>query len=226
MLSVGTVIGIVVGNRAAHAAGLDAFRVWIATLVLFAAALVGARLLFVAAHWSAYRHELGRIFNRNEGGAAQYGGVLVAMPLSWPLLAVLDVPFAAFWDIGVITILVGMVFTRLGCLLNGCCAGTPSQRLGINLPNHRGEWRRRVPTQILEGVFAVVLLVWGLSLWSELPGPGALFLLLTGSYAAGRLVLESAREHEPHERGFNLQHTVSLLISMVSFSSLAMLWQG
>ena len=223
MLYAGTVIGIVAGNRAAHAAGLDAFRVWVATLVLFAAALLGARMLFVAAHWSAYRHDLGRIFNRNEGGAAQYGGLLVAVPLSWPLLAFLDVPFAAFWDIGVITILVAMVFTRVGCLLNGCCAGAPS-RLGINLPNHRREWRRRVPTQILEAVFALLLLGWGLNLWSNLPGPGALFLLLTGSYAAGRLVLESLREHEPHERGFNLQHTISMLISIVSFSSLALLW--
>ena len=226
MLYVGTVIGIGVGNRAAHAAGLDAFRVWIATLVLFAAALVGARVLFVAAHWSAYRHDLGRIFNRNEGGAAQYGGLLVAVPLSWPLLAVLNVPFAAFWDIGVVTILVGMAFTRVGCLLNGCCAGTPSQHFGINLPNHRREWRRRVPTQILEGLFALLLLVWGLKVWSDLPGPGALFLLLTGSYASGRLVLESMREHEPHQRGFNLQHTISMLISIVSFSSLALLWPG
>lgn len=226
MLYVGTVTGIVVGNRAAHAVGLDAFRVWIATLVLFAAALVGARLLFVAAHWPAYRHDLARIFNRNEGGAAQYGGLLVALPLSWPLLAILNVPFAAFWDIAVITILVAMAFTRVGCLLNGCCAGAPSQRFGINLPNHRNEWRRRVPTQILEGAFAVVLLVWGLGLWSSLPRPGTLFLLLTGSYAAGRFVLESAREHEPHARRFNLQHTVSLLISIASFSSLAMLWQG
>jgi prolipoprotein diacylglyceryltransferase len=226
MLYVGTVVGIVVGNRAAHAAGLDAFRVWVATLVLFAAALAGARLLFVAEHWSAYRHNLGRIFNRNEGGAAQYGGLLVAVPLSWPLLAILKVPFAMFWDIGVITILVAMAITRVGCLLNGCCAGAPSRYLGINLPNHRGEWRRRVPTQVLESVFAMVLLVWGLNLWSDLPGPGALFLLMTGSYAAGRLALESMREHEPQQRGFNLQHTISLLISMVSFSSLALLWRG
>lgn len=226
MLYVGTVIGIVAGNRAAHAAGLDAFRVWLATLILFATALVGARLLFVAAHWPAFRHDLGRIFNRNEGGASQYGGLLLAAPLSWPLLAILEVPFAAFWDIGVITILVGMAFTRVGCLLNGCCAGAPAKRFGLNLPNHRGEWRRRVPTQILEGLFALVLLVWGVSSWGDLPGPGALFLWLTGSYAAGRLVLESVREHEPHERGFNLQHTISMLISIVSFSSLALLWPG
>ena len=34
MLYIGTVLGIFAGNRAAHAAGLDAFRVWIATLTL------------------------------------------------------------------------------------------------------------------------------------------------------------------------------------------------
>ena len=225
MLYIGTVLGVLAGNRAAHAVGLDAFRVWIATLTLFAAALVGARLLFVGIEWQRHGRYPHRIFDRNQGGAAQYGGLLVAVPLSWPLLAALDLPVALFWDVAVITILVGMTVTRVGCLLNGCCAGREVRRLGVTLPNERGEWRRRVPTQILEGALALTLLALGLRAWPALPAPGALFLLLAGGYAAARLVLETLREHPPAARPFNVQHAISLGIAVVSFMSLATLWK-
>ena len=224
MLYVGTVLGVFAGNRAAHAAGLDAFRVWIATLTLFAAALIGARLLFVAIEWQRHGRYPHRIFDRNQGGAAQYGGLLLALPLSWPLLTALDLPLGAFWDIGVITILVGMTFTRIGCLLNGCCAGREVRRFGVMLPNARGEWRRRAPTQILEGALALALLALGVRAWPALPGPGALFLLLAGGYATGRLVLETLREHPPSARRFNIQHAISLGIAAVSFTTLTVLW--
>ena len=224
MLYIGTVLGVLAGNRAAHVAGLDAFRVWIATLTLFAAALVGARLLFVGIEWLRHGRYPHRIFDRNQGVAAQYGGLLVAVPLSWPLLAALDLPIGRFWDIGVITILVGMTITRIGCLLNGCCAGREVRRFGVTLPNQRGEWRKRVPTQILEGALALAPLALGWRAWPALPAPGALFLLLAGGYASGR-VLETFREHPPEARTFNVQHAISLGIAVVSFTRLAMLWK-
>ena len=51
MLYVGLVFGVIAGNIAAHAAGLDPLRVYIATIVLIVPALIGARLLFVASEW-------------------------------------------------------------------------------------------------------------------------------------------------------------------------------
>ena len=224
MLYVGTVLGVVAGNRAAHEVGLDAFHVWIATLILFAASLVGARLLFVAIQWQRHTRYPHRILDRNQGGAAQYGGLLFAVPLSWPLLTTLDLPLGAFWDIGIITILVGMTFTRIGCLLNGCCAGREVRRFGVMMPNVRGEWRRRVPTQMFEGALALALLALAVRAWPAMPAPGALFLLLAGGYASGRLVLETMREHPPGARAFNIQHAISLGIAAVSFTTLAMLW--
>jgi prolipoprotein diacylglyceryltransferase len=99
------------------------------------------------------------------------------------------------------------------------------RRFGLRLPNKRGEWRRRAPTQILEGALALALLALGLRAWPALPAPGALFLLLAGGYGSGRLVLETLREHPPGVRSFNVQHAISLGIAIVSFTSLAMLWK-
>lgn len=224
LLYVGAVTGIMFGNVWANAMGLDGLRVWLAMIVLFAIALVGSRLLYVAQHWETYRRDLGRIWDRNEGGAAQYGGFLAIVPCSWPLLAMLDVPFGAFWDVTAGTIMVGMIFTRVGCLLNGCCSGRPSEWFGVRLPNHNGVWRRRVPTQVLEGVLAAVLLVAAIALRPRFPFPGAVFLFVSGGYAAGRLLLESAREREADERAFTIHHVISIGIAVVSFGTLTILW--
>src|SRR5262249_35439152 len=146
--------------------GLDPARTFAAMLLLILPALVGARLLHVAAHWPAYRRDPGRIWRRSEGGAAMYGGLVLAFLLSLPLLAGLSLPVGAFWDAATVTMLIGMVFTRAGCLLNGCCAGRPAEGpLALWLPDARGVWRRRLPTQLLEGGLGAVLLAGSVLLW-------------------------------------------------------------
>ena len=224
MLYVGLIIGTAAGNVAAHRAGIDAFRAYVATMLLIPMALIGARLLFVGANWRHFRHHPRDVFNPDQGGAAQYGGILLAVPLSFPLLAALGLPFGTFWDVSSFTILVGMIPTRIGCLLNGCCGGKPVRRWGILLPNHLGVWSRRVPTQLLEATLAAIILSACIAIWSSAPFPGALFLFAAGAYATGRLVLESVRERPPASRRVSLQHAISLLIAVVSFTVLTVRW--
>ncbi len=222
MLYVGLVAGVVAGNIAAHAAGLDAFRVFVVTLLLIPPSLAGARLLHVATHWDFYRKNRKKIWDRNEGGQAQYGGLLVMVPLSFPLLSALDLPLGAFWDVASFTILTGMIFTRFGCLLNGCCAGRPTNGWGIWLPNVQGVWEKRIPTQLLEAAWATVLLFSMTRVWHLLPFRGALFLYIVAGYAVGRLALESARELTPGARRFTIHHAISLgmiAVSLVAFTA-------
>jgi phosphatidylglycerol---prolipoprotein diacylglyceryl transferase len=225
MLYVGLVAGVVAGNVAAHVVGIDAFRAYVATLVLIPLALVGARLLHVASYWRLYRRTPRRIWDRNDAGFAMYGGLPVALLFSVPLLAVLELPFLGFWDVATVTILVGMMFTRIGCLLNGCCAGRPSKAWGsVYLPNHLGVWERRIPTQCLEAGWAAALVASAMTAWRWLPFPGAFFLLATAGYASGRLVLESAREPEPGARRFTVHHAISLAMVVASLAVLIACW--
>jgi len=225
MLYLGLVCGIVAGNAAAHAAHVDAFRVYVATLLLVPVALVGARLLFVACEWTLYRDDLRRIWNRREGGAALYGGLILALPLSLPILSALGVGFGAFWDIASFTMLVGMIFTRVGCLLNGCCSGRPSSRWwGVFLPNHAGVWARRIPTQCLEATLAAALLAAAAANWHRMPFPGALFAFVAAGYAGGRLLLEGTREQRAGERRFTVQHAISLAMVVASLTVLTVRW--
>ena len=225
MMYVGLTVGVVTGNVAAHAAGLNAFRAYAATLLLIGPALLGSRMLHVALHWRFYRQNLRQIWDGGEGGSAQYGGLPIVLPLSVPLLWALRLPFGAFWDMALFTILVTMIFGRIGCLLNGCCVGRPSRSwMSVYLPNPSGVWEKRMPTQLLEAGWAAVLLVFSMYIWRWLPFPGALFLVITGSYAAGRLVLESTRAPAPGAGRFNIYHGMSVVIVVLSLAVLTARW--
>lgn len=225
MLYTGIVLGIYAQLYAARSAGLDLALTLSATLLLLTAALAGARLLHVISNWRLYRERPGRIFRFVDGGAAMYGGLLLAVPLSFALLPVLGVPLGAYWDTATFAMLVGMIITRGGCFLNGCCAGRPtSSWWGINLPNYKGVWRRRIPMQILESVSGTIVLAATVLLWRRLPFKGALFLFALGAYCAGRIVLESMRDELDRVMGMSVHKTISTGFVALSLGVFVIAW--
>jgi phosphatidylglycerol---prolipoprotein diacylglyceryl transferase len=194
MLYLGCVAGVLAGAAVAGSVGLERSRVALATIVLLIPALAGARLWFVLEHWSVYRREPRRIWRRSEGGAALHGGLLLSVVVSVPLLALLAIPFWGFWDAASYTMLIGLIFTRVGCLMHGCCAGrTTSGRVGVWLPDHHGVWQRRIPTPLLEAGWAALVLAGAALAPAGRPFAGAVFLGVLAAYGAGRLLLEPTR---------------------------------
>src|SRR5215471_5596064 len=79
MLYTGASAGVLLGTRWAALNGLPAAKINAAMLLLLLPALAGARLLFVASRWDAFRKDLTRIGRCSEGGAALYGGLILAL---------------------------------------------------------------------------------------------------------------------------------------------------
>jgi phosphatidylglycerol:prolipoprotein diacylglycerol transferase len=220
----GIFAGIVVENAAANTGDVDAARVYAATIVLLIPAFVGARVAHVAGAWRHYRATPRTLWDRTRGGMALYGAIPAMLAASVPLLAALDVPFWRFWDVATFCILVGMIFTRIGCLLNGCCEGRPtSSRLGIGLPDVHGCWERRYPTQLLEAALAAVLLVAAAVLWARDTFSGSVFLSALGGYAAGRFLLQTTRARRKRYAGIDAAQAFSLLFAVTSVIVLAVL---
>jgi phosphatidylglycerol---prolipoprotein diacylglyceryl transferase len=186
MLYLGLVAGVLVGNLAAHVTGVNALRVFAATLILIPPAIAGARLLYVAEHWERYRASPRRIWNRQEGGMAMYGGMPVMLLFSVPVVAAAGIGLGAFWDVASLTIVTGMVFAKIGCWLNGCCA-----RGGTR--GGSGAWAH-IPAQLIEAGWAAVVLAIAGALLGRLSFPGELFLAVTAIHGAGRLMLISMRQ--------------------------------
>lgn len=226
MLYFGLLFGVVAGNLAARKAGLDSLHAYFATLILIVAALIGTRLLYVAVNWRAYCHNPRRIWDRHDGGGIMYGGLLAALFVSVPVLRLLHLNFGAFWDASIFTILVGMVFTRIGCLLNGCCYGCPSRSwLGAYLPDSRGAWEKRIPTQAMEAACAVLLLIFAAFTWRWMPFSFALFLWVTLAYSCARFFMEFARGREPGSGNIPVAHVISVLAFVSSICALTRYWR-
>lgn len=193
MLYFGYLAGLVIASAfVLHQSEVKQFA--LATLVMLVPALLGARLWFALEHPRAFFEEPSRIFQIRDGGAAIYGGLVLSFAISPLILRTGGLDFWRFWDGAAIVMLVGLIITRFGCLMNGCCCGRETGgRLGMWLPNFAGEWRKRYPSQIMEATCGVVILVVELSIRDRLPFPGALFLSAVATYGASRLVLELTR---------------------------------
>jgi len=223
MLYLGLNAGVLAGNIAAHAAGIDAFRVFGATMLLTVPALFGSRLLGALTNWQRTRRRPRRFWGSSQGGG-QYGGLILALPLSVPLLRLLHLSLGAFWDVAMFTILVAMFFGRIGCWLHGCCTGRRADNwMTFNSPDSRGKWHRRYPTQLLEAAWSLVLLVLAVAVWRRMPFPGALFLFISAIYAIGRVFMESLREHLSVEGSFTIHHGIS--VAMIVLCTAALVWR-
>src|SRR5262249_5421686 len=173
--------------------------------------------------WRIYRDNLRRICDRSDGGYTLYGGLPAALLVSVPLLRALHLGFPAFWDVAIFTILIGMFFGRIGCLLKGCCSGK-AWKFGLRLPDANGVWERPVPTQLMEAAWAAVLVVAALAARHSTPFPGAVLLLVCLVYAAGRLPMDFARDRETTNL-FTIARVISIVISLLSISALTFYWR-
>jgi phosphatidylglycerol:prolipoprotein diacylglycerol transferase len=198
LLYIGLVSGFYVMYGVSPSLGMPATTAALAVLVMFVPALAGSRLWFVLDHWAIYRRDPRRIWRLSEGGMTLYGGLVLALLLSPAVLAAFGLGFWQFWDGATFTMLVGMLAARVGCLLNGCCAGRCSDGwLALRLPDHRGRWERRYPVQLLEISTAATLLVLCTLLLVVGAPRGTVFGVALFGYASARLLIDPLRERPP-----------------------------
>lgn len=145
------------------------------------------------------------------GGLTYYGGFLGASLAAWFLLRADRFPFWKAADMAGLVVPVGLAFGRMGCVLAGCCFGTPwSSPLALVFPagSAASEAQARAgllasshhpslpvhPAQLYESAaslgIAAVLLLW---LHGRKRYDGQVFLAFVGLYAFARFVLEYFR---------------------------------
>ncbi len=190
LLYLGFAAGVVLGG---YETGLPYPRFTAASLVLLIAALIGSRVWYVVGHPKFLTDRTGAV-RVADAGAGLYGGLVLSFAVSWPVVRLTGLEFWRFWDGVAIIMLVGMAVTRIGCLISGCCSGRETHGpFGLWLPDDRGQWKRRYPTQLFESAWAATILIVGLSLYEPSGRPGLLFLGSAAAYGIGRLGMELLR---------------------------------
>ena len=103
--------------------------------ILVVCGLAGARTFFVAEHWGWYRADPASALRIWEGGLMFYGSIVfgAAALVAWCLAT--RTPPLPLLDLFAVAVPVGQAFGRVGCLLNGCCYGRPSDScLAVSYP--------------------------------------------------------------------------------------------
>jgi len=93
------------------------------------AGVVGARLFHVVHYFDSYRANPLSVFAIWHGGLELLSGVILAVSVIFLYMLYHKLPKRRYLDILAIGLMSGLAFGRIGCFLNGCCFGKPT-----NLP--------------------------------------------------------------------------------------------
>ncbi|MGN6573967.1 MAG: prolipoprotein diacylglyceryl transferase [Pseudolabrys sp.] len=214
-------LAIIVATFFATASGLDGDRTALAVVLVFVPGFIGARLLYVARHWRHFRGDPARILRRSGGGLSLYGGVIGVFAGTVPVLWALAIPPAPFCDALVLGMMAGLVVAKGGCLLNGCCYGRPTGHwCAAHLPDDRGVWRLRFPSQLLEMAWAAIVFVVLVALRGAMLPAGLIACAGIALHPVGRLFLQKLRD-EKAENAAVLKTCVSLIAAALLAGLLA-----
>ena len=104
-------------------------------------AIVGARLYYVFLHFEEFKGNLLSIINPFQGetvgigGLVMLGGYIGAVIAAILFFKIKKLPFLPYADIVSPSVGFGIMLTRIGCFLNGCCYGAASGNpLAVKFP--------------------------------------------------------------------------------------------
>lgn len=209
MLCLSVVAGRLIALHLAERDGLDPALMNRATIWALAGAVIGARLLFVVTNLDQIRQPLD-VFAFWKGGVVAYGGFLGGFVGTVAFCRIHKIALLRWVDCVAPALCVGLIVTRIGCLLAGCDFGQPwNGPWAIAFPAGSLAFEQQVsqgllaadaprslavhPTQVYESLAGLALLVPVLALRRRRQFAGQAFMALVVGYAVLRSVIEVYR---------------------------------
>ena len=154
-------------------------------------------------------------------GLTIYGAVLGAALGVWIYCKVTKTKMGYIVDLLAPGIIIAQAIGRLGCLMNGCCYGTPTtlpwglvytdpQSFGFNggFPTH--------PTVVYEIIYCVIVFAVLMILRKRLKPDGSLFALYLALYAVWRLGIDFLRGGNPFFFSLHEAQFISIIVLLIT----------
>lgn len=193
-LALAFTIAIALASRDARQRGFRPEIIVDIALALCLGGLIGARLLYVLLDLGYYLRMPWEILNVRSGGLSFYGGAIGGIAAAWLHGLRKNWPNWVLADICAPYAPLAYAVVRIGCLLNGCCYGTPS-RIPWALACKEGDpFVLRHPTQLYAsaGSLAIFFLLYRQRNHKRFPG--FLLFLYGALYAVMRGIIEIFRD--------------------------------
>ncbi|MBI3543679.1 MAG: prolipoprotein diacylglyceryl transferase [Deltaproteobacteria bacterium] len=193
MMALGVLAGLVAVNFEAKRYGWDRDQMTRLVVWVFLMGLLGSRVVYVFTRMNEPNIDLVSIAFNLRAGFVYYGGLLASwLFLIWYVRRY-KMPFWPVMDTFAYGICIGLAIGRIGCLLGGCCYGTPTDLpWGVIMANER-QLGHLHPTQLYEFLVLVIMFV---PLWlrrTRKRYEGEITVWFVGVYAIARYVLEIYR---------------------------------
>ena len=222
LISLGIGLGVWLCSRQEERLGLPKDTAVDFALWVIPAAIIGARLYYVAFQWEAYRDDLSRVFRVWEGGMAIYGGVIGGAMAALLYARIKKRPFGALADMTAPALILGQAIGRWGNFVNreayGRAVTEPALQFFPIAVNIAGEWH--MATFFYESAWNF-LGFW--VLWlnrKKTTAQGNLFLLYLCWYGLGRAVIEGLRTDSLMLGSLRVSQVLSLALLIAAGAAL------
>lgn len=200
-LVVAAVAAVAAGSWIARRRGLDGRRSCVCLIVGLIVTAIGARLIHRLTNPSSF-DGIGAVVSLGRSNLSVYAGLLLGIPAAALCARRLEVGVWRLADAAAPGLALGAVAARIGCFLNGCCFGCPTNMpWGITLRTGSDAHIAQIvsgeigffdaplpvhPTQLYEAAAAVI--GGGLSLWllGRRSGDGKAFIAFVAWFTAFR----------------------------------------
>ncbi len=118
---------VVLALRSCKSFDIDQDTILDGVLIAVPAAIIVARLYYVAFSWNEYKDDLLKIFDTRSGGLAIYGGVIGAALAVFIYAKVKKIPFLKLMDFAAPYIILGQAIGRWGNFINQEAFGSQTQ---------------------------------------------------------------------------------------------------
>lgn len=197
---------------------------------IFLTGLISARLFYCVQYWGQDINSLLDAVQYWKGGIVYYGGVLGGVLAFFAYRHFNPFPLRPYMDVMAPAIMVGTLFGRLGCFLNGCCYGDVCNlpwavRFPKPSPPWSFEWSNKLipadalyslplhPTQIYSALDALVILILLSAFYPLRRRDGEVLGLLMITYPVTRFLIEYLRNDEGvFFAGLTISQNISVLL--------------
>ncbi len=212
MVALGFLAGIVHWNRRAQREGWPPEIGADLSLWIMGGGIIGARVAYVLANWPEYRHAPLSILRFDQGGLVFYGGFLGGIFAVVIFARHRKRPLLEMGDFAISAVPLGHAFGRIGCFINGCCYGAPTD--GPLRCSFEGVDRH--PVQLYESAANVLIYMMLLRAWSRRHRSGDILALYLMSYPTGRFLLEFLRgDARLRWAGLTVAQIISLVLLII-----------
>ena len=210
MLAISFFVGVFLALKRAEKFNVPPVKVIDLSLVILLAAIIGSRFFYVIYHLEEFEGHWFDIINPFQStgtvgiaGLSMMGGVVLVIISVIAAIKIWKIPFWRTLDVFAPAFVLGLGITRIGCYLNGCCYGTPTDWFwGVTFPeNCAAGWHYPHtdihPTQLISSIAGFVIFALLIFLERKRRFPGFTFYMMLILYSAFRFVIDFFRYYEP-----------------------------